>query len=364
MWSTGTLVLTIHGMPGDNKAGSTAKSEAIRRFILRNVRAHPRTISRIAGEEFGLGRQAINRHLRRLVGDGTLHQSGRTNSLVYCLAVAREWTGTYLIGESPDEDSVWRHDIAAVLGELPGNVHSIWHYGFTEMFNNAVDHSDGSTILVEVNATAAAAEILILDDGVGIFRKVQREQGLLDERHAIFELSKGKLTSDPQRHTGEGIFFTSRMFDAFDIVSGGVFLSRQFGRQEDWTLKPPPQDDGTAVFLRLDSDTPRTTREVFDQFTGGEDEPVFNKTVVPVRLAQYGNDQLISRSQAKRVLARIDLFSTVLLDFEGVPTIGHSFADEVFRVFRREHPDVRVVAVNDNPDVKRMIARTQSTPET
>ena len=61
-----------------------------------------------------------------------------------------------------------------------------------------------------------------------------------------------------------------------------------------------------------------------------QDEPVFNKTVVPVRLAQYGNDQLISRSQAKRVLARIDLFSTVLLDFEGVPAIGRAFADEVF----------------------------------
>ncbi len=94
-----------------------------------------------------------------------------------------------------------------------------------------------------------------------------------------------------------------------------------------------------------------------------QDEPVFNKTVVPVRLAQYGNDQLISRSQAKRVLARIDLFTTVLLDFEGVPAIGRAFADEVFRVFRREHPDVGIVPINDDPEVKRMIARAQSAPE-
>ena len=150
------------------------------------------------------------------------------------------------------------------------------------------------------------------------------------------------------------------MFDAFDILSGGVFLAHEFRRQEDWMLERPAQDAGTAVFLRLDNDTPRTTREVFDQFTGGEDEPVFNKTVVPVRLAQYGNDRLISRSQAKRVLARIDLFSTVLLDFEGVPTIGRAFADEVFRVFRRDHPDVSIVPVNDNPEVKRMIARAWS----
>ncbi len=343
---------------------STARSEAIRRFILRNVRANPRTISRLAGEEFGVGRQAISRHLRRLVEEGALRQSGRTNSRVYRLAVAREWTRTYRIRESSDEDLVWRNGIAAVLGELPENARGIWHYGFTEMFNNAVDHSAGSTIAVEINTTAAAAEMLIADDGVGIFRKIQRERGLLDERHAIFELWKGKLTTDPQRHTGEGIFFTSRMFDAFDILSDGVFLAHEFGRQEDWMLERPAQDSGTAVFLRLDNDTPRTTREVFDRFTGGDDEPVFNKTVVPVRLAQYGNDQLISRSQAKRVLARIDLFSTVLLDFEGVPAIGRAFADEVFRVFRREHPDVGIVPVNDNPEVKRMIARARSAPET
>jgi RNA polymerase sigma-70 factor (ECF subfamily) len=40
---------------------------------------------------------------------------------------------------------------------------------------------------------------------------------LLDERHAILELSKDQLTTDPARHTGDGIFFTSRMFDSFDL---------------------------------------------------------------------------------------------------------------------------------------------------
>ena len=358
------MVFTIQELHSDNMRRSTAKSESIRRFILRNVGANPRTISRLAGEEFGVGRQAVSRHLSRLVEEGALHQSGRTNSRVYRLAVAREWTRTYAIGESPDEDLVWRSDVAEVLGDLPGNARGIWHYGFTEMFNNAVDHSTGSKITVAIKTTAVIAEMLILDDGVGIFRKIRRERGLFDDRHAILELWKGKLTTDPQRHTGEGIFFTSRMFDAFDILSGGVFLAHEFGRQEDWMLERPAQDAGTAVLLRLDNDTPRTTREVFDQFTGSEDEPVFNKTVVPVRLAQYGNDQLISRSQAKRVLARIDLFSTALLDFEGVPAIGRAFADEVFRVFRRDHPDVSIVPVNDNPEVKRMIARAWSALET
>jgi len=56
---------------------------------------------------------------------------------------------------------------------------------------------------------------------------------------------------------------------------------------------------------------------------------------VPVKLAQYGNDKLVSRSQAKRLLARVELFKVVMLDFTNVPTIGQAFADEIFRVFRK-----------------------------
>ena len=355
-------MFTIGRYHGDNMRPSPTRGEAIRRFILRNVQANPRTISRLAGEKFGVGRQAVSRHLRRLVEEGALRQSGRTNSRAYRLAVLREWTRTYPISESADEDAVWRNDVAGVLGDLPANVRGIWHHGFTEMFNNAVDHSAGSMIVVAATTTAATAEMRIQDDGVGIFRKVQQERGLLDERHAIFELKKGKLTTDPGRHTGEGIFFASRMFDAFDILSGTLFFAREAGREKDWLLKWPESLPGTAVLMRLDNDSSRTTREIFDQFTDdGDDVPVFSKTVVPVQLAQYGDDRLISRSQAKRVLARVDLFSTVLLDFRDVPTIGHAFADEVFRVFRREHPDVSIVPINDNPEVKRMIARAQST---
>lgn len=341
---------------------SLARGEAIRRFILRNVQSNPREISRLAGEQFGVGRQAIGRHLQRLVAEGALRQSGRTNNRVYRLAVQREWTRTYPIGESSDEDLIWRNDVAAVLGDLPGSVRGIWHHGFTEMFNNAVDHSAGSSIVVAVMTTAAAAEVQIQDDGVGIFRKVRRERGLLDERHAVFELMKGKLTTDPQRHSGEGIFFTSRMFDAFEILSGDLFFSHEKDRKEDWLLKRTESPVGTAVLMRLDNHSPRTTREIFDRFTGdGGDVPVFSKTAVPVRLAQYGDDRLISRSQAKRVLARVDLFSTVLLDFSDVPAIGQAFADQVFRVFAREHPDVNLVPINDNSEVRRMIARVRAT---
>jgi STAS-like domain of unknown function (DUF4325) len=78
-----------------------------------------------------------------------------------------------------------------------------------------------------------------------------------------------------------------------------------------------------------------------------------------VKLAQYGNDKLISRSQAKRVVARLELFKTILFDFTGVPTIGQAFADETFRVFANEHPELSIFPVHANSEVLRMITRVK-----
>ncbi|MEL6333584.1 MAG: STAS-like domain-containing protein, partial [Cyanobacteria bacterium J06626_26] len=84
------------------------------------------------------------------------------------------------------------------------------------------------------------------------------------------------------------------------------------------------------------------------------------KTVVPVRLTQYGDEKLVSRSQAKRLLARVTKFKVVVLDFNEVETIGQAFADEVFRVFKRQHPEVDIVSINESKHVSQMIKRAKS----
>ena len=196
----------------------------------------------------------------------------------------------------------------------------------------------------------------ILDDGYGIFRKIKDSLGLEDERHAIFELSKGKLTTDPDNHTGEGIFFASRMFDEFAIDSGSVSFSHLSPKEEYWVFENDEHVTGTCIRMKLSNDTRRTPQEVFDAFTG-DDDYGFTKTVVPVDLARYGNDALISRSQARRVLMRLDRFNTVVLDFRNVEQVGQGFADEVFRVFARTHPAVELIPVDANPQVTAMIRR-------
>lgn len=341
----------------DRMTGVRARGEDIRRFILEHVEKHPSDIARVTAAHFHITRQAVNKHLARLTAEKTLTESGETRARVYKLCPTSEWRRVYPL-KVLQEDVVWRTDVSPAIGEMPDNVRGIWEYGFTEMFNNALDHSGGTQITVRVKKTAATTEMMIADNGEGIFRKIQRELGLLDERHAILELSKGKLTTDPANHTGEGIFFSSRMFDQFDILSGGVYFSHEFGDPEDWILDGQ-EAEGTAVWMKLHNHTSRTLKKIFDQFAGGEDFG-FNKTVVPVKLARYGNDQLVSRSQAKRLLARVELFKVVLFDFKEVPIIGQAFADEIFRVFAKRHPEITLTPIHASSAVKRMIERAKS----
>ncbi len=335
------------------------RGEKIRRFIIARVREHAEDIAKITAAHFGISRQAINKHLQRMVEEKTLISEGQTRNRTYRLYPLVQWDKTYKLDGALAEDVVWRIDVAPALGQLPGNASDIWHYGFTEMLNNAIDHSAGSRINVLLRKDAASTELVIIDDGIGIFKKIQQELGLLDERHAVLELAKGKLTTDPDNHTGEGIFFTSRMFDAFDILSGGVYFSHKFGEAEDWILERARPRSGTAVWMRLNNHTSRTLNKIFDQYTS-DDNFGFNKTVVPVKLAQYGDDRLVSRSQAKRLLARVERFKIVIFDFQDVENIGQAFADEIFRVFARRHPDIEITPIRANSAVKRMINRSSS----
>lgn len=339
--------------------GIRKRGEKIRQFILDNVEHHPRDVAALTSGKFDISRQAVNKHIKRLVDKNALSVSGTTRSRQYVLHPLKEWGHTYPLDGTLAEDTVWRTDISAFLTGLPENVVDIWHYGFSEILNNAIDHSSGSQVIVQVTKTAISTKILILDDGEGIFKKIKRELGLEDERHSVLELAKGKLTTDPDNHSGEGIFFSSRMFDDFTIISGNVFFNHKQDEDKDWVLEGQKIQPGTSVFLALSNDSIRTAKQVFDSFTT-DDDYGFSKTVVPVFLTQYGDDKLVSRSQAKRLLVRVEKFKTVIFDFEKVESVGQAFADEIFRVFKAKHSDMELIHINANKQVKQMITRALS----
>lgn len=65
---------------------------------------------------------------------------------------------------------------------------------------------------------------------------------------------------------------------------------------------------------------------------------------------------LISRSQAKQVAVRFEQFSEVELDFTGVESLGQAFADELVRVWPITHPQTKLLVVNANDTVLKMIS--------
>lgn len=336
------------------------RGEEVRQFMIEQAGKHSGDLGSVVARHFEISRQAVNQHLKKLVAEGVLTESGQTRGRQYHLATLQSWQRSYKKMPELAEDVVWRQDIEPSLGSLPENVLNIWYYGFTEMFNNALDHSGASEIQVHIHKTAADTEMYIFDNGVGIFKHIQAKLNLLDERHAIFELSKGKLTTDPKHHTGQGIFFTSRMFDEYEILSGGVYFSHQQGRMEDDLAERDQSGQGTFIRMKLANHSALTSKKIFDQYAGEEGDYEFDRTVVPIRLAKYGNDLLISRSQAKRVLARIELFRQVIFDFTEVTSIGQAFADEIFRVFALQHPEIELLVAHANKAVMQMITRAQA----
>ena len=335
------------------------RSEEIEKALLRLVDNHPHDLVRVAAQALGLSRTAVATRARALADQGFLDKEG-TKRPTY-----RRGTHFFVEFRYPlpglQEDRVWSRDVAPLLRSLAGNVLDICHHAVTEMVNNVIDHSEGSDVRIVVAMKNGQVCLSVIDNGVGIFRKITKALALPDERLALLELSKGKLTTDPRRHSGEGVFFTSRMFDHFEIESGELVFDHDAAAPGDVLLDIDETADvgGTAVRMTIAVDSQRTARQVFDEFSSGPDEYAFAKTVVPVRLAKVGDENLISRSQAKRLLQRVERFRSVMLDFEGVTTIGQAFADEIFRVFANEHPEVELVAIHAVADVQQMIRRAE-----
>jgi len=334
------------------------RKEKIKEFILNNVESHPKEINRLAASRFDISRTAVSNHLRDLANEGLLIATGKTKGRRYQLLNIVDERLELNVAENQQEDVVWRERILPLLDGIKKNVRNICQYGFTEIYNNVIDHSASDSSMIKIKRNAAQVSLEVIDTGVGIWNKLQSELNLLDPRHALLELSKGKVTTDEERHTGEGIFFTSRMFDKFSIDSGTLLYSKERIR-DDWLIEveESPPLEGTAVSMEIRTATDITRTEVFDKFASEHHDYGFTRTHVPLKLLKYEGEELVSRSQARRLLARLEGFLEVFLDFDGITTIGQAFADEIFRVYRNEHPNIAIIAVRITPRVREIIDR-------
>ncbi|MCL2296703.1 MAG: DUF4325 domain-containing protein [Proteobacteria bacterium] len=335
-------------------------------WLTKRVADQPRGLAKDFAVAFGVSRMAATTFIRERVEAGFFIREGSDTRPTYFPGPRRFLRHRYPM-PNIDESQIWLKDFFPYLQPLPQNLEDICHYGFTEMLNNANDHSEGNEVVATAYKDEKIIFLAIEDNGVGIFEKITHALQLPDKRFALLELGKGKFTTDQSNHSGEGIFFTSRMFDRFVIRANGLTFKHDdqapldILSEDDIVLG---QDDfggrGTSVCMIVAENSQRTSREVFDRFTLDDEELNFDKTIVPVKLARVGSENLISRSQAKRLLNRLDRFKHIELDFSGIDMIGQAFADEVFRVFKNNHPDISLKPVNTSDEVRKMIGRVNS----
>jgi anti-sigma regulatory factor (Ser/Thr protein kinase) len=317
------------------------RGEVANRDLARALRISPATSHRL---------------LQALVIGGVLQRLGRGRAARYRLRPVRH--RFRLAGL--EEDRVWQQVAAELLRVRPlaaDELHSL-QYAASEIVNNAIEHSGGRSVAVEVAFEAAATTVMtIRDDGVGVFRRLSTDFGFRTPQDAIVQLEKGKLTTDPARHSGEGLFFSSKAVARFRLESQRVAWIVD-NLVDDTAVGPSPVQRGTQVTLTIVAGKTPRLESVLAAYTDAE-TLAFTRTRSTVKLAGYGT-ALMSRSEARRIVQRLAEFSHVALDFSGVEVVGQGFCDEVFRVFARQHPEVSIEPVGMNDAIAFMVARARA----
>jgi anti-sigma regulatory factor (Ser/Thr protein kinase) len=300
-----------------------------------------------------ISRQAAHAYLFELVKAKKIIRIGKTRGAYYVLYSKRkakelqekeERYYSRLKNKGLEEDRVYeriKYSLSSI-SKLAPNARDILHYAFTEMLNNAIEHSGSLTITVLLLSSYNNIYFEVIDKGIGIFKHIQKKFRLNDEYVALEELLKGKRTTMPDRHTGEGIFFTSKSADIFQIQSSKIKLIIN-NQQNDIYTEEIPFRQGTKICFQLKKKTRRSLEDLFRQYIS--EDYNFQKTKVAVQLYQK-DTKYISRSQARRLILGLDKFKVIVLDFNKVKTIGQSFADEIFRVFQNKYPNITIETIN------------------
>lgn len=320
--------------------------------------------------QYKVSRQYANSLIAELVAANKLLKLGSTRSSFYVLPkYSKKYPENQQLqyhkifkNENIREDNILAHfeKIFNPRTKLPENIYNIFTYSFLEMVNNAIEHSGASRITIEGSLQNKVFTFTVNDPGIGIFKNIIKKRHLKSELEAIQELMKGKTTTMPRSHSGQGIFFTSKAADLFILNSFGYQLIMDNTLPDVFVKKTKKIKRGTQVIFKINIKSKRVLKEIFDQFTNliEEHDYGFDKTQIHIKLYLSGG-LYISRSQARQILTGLEKFSIILFDFDKVPTVGQAFADEIYRVFHNRHPHIKLEETNMNEEVKFMVQRAK-----
>jgi anti-sigma regulatory factor (Ser/Thr protein kinase) len=319
---------------------------------------------------FAVSRQYLGRLVNELVKAGKLIKIGETRSAYYVLPdyarkhpeiLPRQYSMTLNNVDVEEHKVLDRIEQEyAPVKKLPENVHSVFTYAFSEMLNNAIEHSQSKTIHIEVAVQNRMVSFIVEDSGIGVFKNVMKQRKLNSELEAIQDLLKGKTTTMPKSHSGEGIFFTSKVGDVFTLDSYGYRLIVDNKLPDVFIEGLEKIKKGTRVTFQLSTSSQLHLNDIFRKYTdtSSRGDYGFDKTEVRIKLYTMAG-VYISRSQARRVLAGLEKFKVIVFDFDKVPVVGQAFADEIFRVFHNKYPKIKLETENMNEAVEFMVERAK-----
>ena len=309
--------------------------------------------------KLGFSRQYTVRLLSRLMSQGEIHRQGKTRAAKYYpgkasndinhlqLIKEREGLSEYMVFEEVSR----RMQLTAHLSK---NCLSIFDYAFTEMLNNAIDHSYSKKVWIDVEMDHANITFIIKDLGIGAIESIKRGFKIGDDFLALEHLFKGKQTTAKEAHSGQGIFFTSKVVDTYKIAASQMEFTID-NLMVDEFLRDIGQRKGTTVTCNIKVNTRRKIKDVFDKYTGSNYE--FNQNIVKINLSKH--KRLMSRSEAKRLLTGLDEYTVLDFDFKNVDEVGQGFCDEIFRVYGNRNPG-KILSYHGASEVVRyMIERSR-----
>ena len=132
---------------------------------------------------------------------------------------------------------------------LPDAVARMAHRAFAELLSNAIEHSGGSRVTVSMRQTPLQLQLLVSDDGRGIFDAIGETYQIDDPAQAMLELAKGKLSTCPDRHSGHGLFFTARLADVIDLHANNLAFQQRDWQGERWQPGRPACRRGSSVYV-------------------------------------------------------------------------------------------------------------------
>ena len=326
---------------------SKEKKQTIILYILDKISAGSKSVSKEVSEAFGMSPNTVHTYLNELIDDNIITKQKRGEYKLVTIQETYDFKRSQ--GELSSDTIVYESCLDKKISHLSENIKHIWAYAVSEMVNNVIDHSTAENMQVIITQNYLRTGVIISDNGVGIFEKIKNHFALASLDEAICELFKGKLTTDKENHSGEGIFFTSKMMDTFLIASSGkVFATTKYNNEQVFDLND--SSSGTCVVMSLSNFTNRTAKEVFDSFS--DTDGAFTTTKIPIK--SIFDSAPISRSQAKRVCYRLDNFEEVIFDFDNVSWMGQGFAHQIFVVYQNAHPNVKLMPINMNNSVASM----------